>query len=247
PTPNDTNKRSTSQPATEDSGYESDAVSLDSEAEGRLEHLKADLPHLAKFYFSRSATKPCRIVLTYDSATPKLLLLPIIEKCAHQSLIHAIPGLGLCTQFMENILDANGKIVKTTNPDTGEEEDAKEPIITTQGVNLVAMRDNQHIINPNTIRTNSVHDMMKYYGIEAARVTIINEISAVFSGHGITVDNRHINLIADAMTQTGRYLPFSRHGVLKESSSVLAKMSFETVMGFLREGVLGGGEDDLSG
>ena len=233
------------QAGTEDSGYESE--SLDSEAEARQKNLKDEIPHLAKFHFSPDSSNPCRIVLAYDNKTPKLLLLPIVERCAHLSVIQSIPGLGTCTLYLEDILDASGKKVRTTNPGTGEEEDAKEPVITTEGVNLIAMRDYQDKLNPHTLYTNSVHDMLKHYGIEAARTVIIKEISGIFAGHGISVDNRHITLIADAMTQTGQYLAFSRHGVVSESSSVLSKMSFETVMGFLREGMMMGEADDLKG
>ena len=233
------------EPGMDDSGYESE--SLDSEAEDRQKKLKDEIPHLAKFHFSTNHSKPCRIVLTYDHNTPKLLLLPIIEKCAHLSLIQSISGLGICTLFMEQVNDADGKKTMIWNAEKGEEEPLKEPVITTEGVNLAAMRDHQGVLNPHTLYTNSVHDMLKHYGVEAARMVIIKEISGVFSGHGISVDNRHINLIADAMTQSGKYLAFGRHGVVKESSSVLAKMSFETIMSFLREGMMMGEADDLKG
>lgn len=140
-----------------------------------------------------------------------------------------------------------GKAVMIKNPITGMEEEKTEAIITTQGVNLLAMRDYQDVINPHTIGTNSVSDILKYYGVEAARNTIIKEIDAVFKGHGISVDLRHLTLIADAMTQSGGYKAFSRNGVIRESGSVLAKMSFETVMGFLKEAVLFGEGDPLLG
>lgn len=89
--------------------------------------------------------------------------------------------------------------------------------------------------------------MLRFYGVEAARNTIVLEIGGVFKGHGISVDNRHLNLIADAMTQGGSYEAFSRHGLIKNSGSVLAKMSFETVFGFLKEAVLDGDADTLMG
>ena len=49
------------------------------------------------------------------------------------------------------------------------------------------------------------------------------------------------------MTQSGGYKAFNRMGIVKEQASPLAKMSFETVMGFLREAVLDGEMDDLKG
>ncbi|KIV94969.1 hypothetical protein PV10_02682 [Exophiala mesophila] len=244
-------KRTLKQPQTlreqdpDDSGEASNDP--DSEAEAEETRLKQENPHLKRFVFSKYKGSACRIILSYDSSTPKLLLLPILEKCVHSSLIQNIPGLGVCTQFMEEVHGPDGKPVKAINKETGQEEQVKEAVVTTEGVNLLAMRDYQHIINPHSMYTNSVHDMLKLYGVEAARMTIIKEIDGVFKGHGISVDPRHLNLIADAMTQSGSYMAFSRHGLVREGGSVLAKMSFETVMGFLRDAVLYGESDPLLG
>jgi DNA-directed RNA polymerase I subunit RPA1 len=237
-------KPNTSQPLSEENA---DDVSTDEEEKAREDFVKSTNEHVTRFKFSRSRGDHCRIILSYDSHVPKLLLLPILEKCAHDTLIQSIPGLGMCTLYMEAVRDpTTGKNIMIKDPVMGLEE-KKEAVITTQGVNLLAMRDYQDFINPNTIATNSVSDMLKYYGVEAARSTIIKEIDAVFKGHGINVDLRHLTLIADAMTQSGGYKAFSRNGVIKESGSVLAKMSFETVMGFLKEAVLYGEGDPLLG
>jgi DNA-directed RNA polymerase I subunit RPA1 len=106
------------------------------------------------------------------------------------------------------------------------------------------MRDYQDIINPNRILTNDISGMLRYYGVEACRANIIREMDAVFKGHGIMVDNRHLNLIADMMTRGGRFTPFNRAG-LASSVSPFMKMSFETTVGFLRDAVLEGEWDDL--
>ncbi|KAK5464617.1 hypothetical protein LTS15_001179 [Exophiala xenobiotica] len=241
-------KQKKSQTLREQNPDESDTDDAeDSEEEARQDQLKASLPHVTRFNFAKGQGKSCRIVLSYDTKTPKLLLLPLLEKCAHIAVIQSIPGLGVCTQFMEEVHGPNGKPLKQINPETGKEETKKEPVITTEGVNLLAMRDYQDQIKPHSLYTNSVHDMLKLYGVEAARMTIIKEIDGVFKGHGISVDPRHLNLIADAMTQSGSYQPFSRHGLIKEGGSVLAKMSFETVMGFLKDAVLYGETDPLLG
>lgn len=225
-----------------------DSETVDSEDEAvdrdEEETLKTENLHLSKFKFRQDKGQTCRIQLSYDSNTPKLLLLPIVEKAAHLSVIQSIPGLTNCILVTEKVRDpiTNADL---KNPETG--EDVTEDTITTAGVNLLAMRDYQDIINPHTLYTNSVHAMLRFYGVEAARATIVKEIDSVFKGHGITVDMRHLLLIGDAMTQSGAYMAFSRNGVVKESGSILAKMSFETVMGFLKEAVLEGEEDNLMG
>lgn len=238
-----------------DSNSEMDTSDYDSEEETSLKVrqniLKEKYSSLKEYKFSNRKGRKARIVLSFSTSDPKLLLLPILEKAAHASVVQHIPGINLCACFMEPVIGPDGKPVKheVVDPSTGESkpEDLKEPVITTQGVNLLAIRDFQHVINPHTLRTNSVHDMLKHYGVEAARTTISDEISGVFKGHGIAVDLRHITLIADAMTHSGSYKPFSRHGLVKESGSVLNKMSFETVMGFLKDAVMFGEHDDLQG
>ena len=52
----------------------------------------------------------------------------------------------------------------------------------------------------------------RFYGVEAANRTIVNEIVGVFSAYGITVNPRHLSLIADYMTFDGTYKPFNRIG-----------------------------------
>ncbi len=225
-----------------------DSETMDSEEEAihrdEEETLKSSHPHLSRFKFNQKLGQTCKIQLSYNSNTPKLLLLPIVEKAVHTSIIQSIPGLTNCVLTTEKVQDqATGAAMR--NPETGEE--ITENIITTAGVNLLAMRDYQDIINPHTLYTNSVHDMLNLYGVEAARATIVKEIDSVFKGHGISVDMRHLLLIGDAMTQSGGYKAFSRNGIVKESGSVLAKMSFETVMGFLKEAVLEGEGDNLMG
>lgn len=67
-----------------------------------------------------------------------------------------------------------------------------------------------------------------FKGIEAARTTIMNEITDVMEGHGMTVDHRHIMLLASQMTSRGEVLGITRHGLAKMRESVfnLASVSF---------------------
>ena len=148
-----------------------------------------------------------------------------VEFACRETVIQFIPGLGACTYLAEK---------------------GKEPYVLTEGVNLLAMRDYQHIIDPTRIFTNDIHAVLTLYGVEAARATIIAELRTVFDGHSIQVDARHLNLIADVMTRGGAFAPFSRTG-MKNSVSPFAKMSFETTVGFLKDAVLEADHDDLKG
>lgn len=161
-------------------------------------------------------------------------MLNLVEDACHFAVIRSIPGLKSCMLSEE----------KSRNPITGEE--TISPVVITEGVNLTAMHDYQHMLNPHKIFTNDIAAMLRLYGVEACRATIILEMDSVFKGHGITVDNRHLNLIADMMTKGGGFSPFSRNG-LKGSVSPFMKMSFETTVGFLRDALLDADWDDLKG
>ena len=182
---------------------------------------------VSRFSFSASRSH-AKIQLEYSASSSKLLMLHLVENFLHSTVVHAVPGLKRCMLNKEN---------KYTDPLTGKNRD--EPSIETEGINIDAMRDCQHVIDPHRIFTNDIAAMLSLYGVEAARATIVRELHAVFSGHGISVDNRHLNLISDFMTRAGGFRPFNRLG-MRNNASPFMKMSFETTVGFLREAVLEG-------
>jgi DNA-directed RNA polymerase beta' subunit len=72
---------------------------------------------------------------------------------------------------------------------------------------------------------------ISYTGIEAARTTIMTEITDVMEGHGMSVDHRHIMLLASQMTSRGEVLGITRHGLAKMRESVfnLASVRIHTL------------------
>lgn len=48
--------------------------------------------------------------------------------------------------------------------------------------------------------SNHVMELLQILGIEAARSCIINEIAATMASHGMSIDIRHMMLLADVMT-----------------------------------------------
>ena len=202
-------------------------------AEEREGQVMKNCTDVTKFRFDEVNGEWCDITLEYDADVPKVLMLSIVEEALRKSLIQQIEGLGACTFVPdEEIVLASG--TKT-----------KLPVVHTAGVNLKAMQNYASFINPNTISTNDIAAMLVNYGVEACRATIIQELAGVFGGHGISVDYRHMNLIADFMTRGGGFSPFNRNG-MRGSVSPFMKMSFETTLGFLADAVMDGDWDDLS-
>lgn len=184
---------------------------------------------VVQFSFDDKKADLCTFTMEYDSTAAKILMLRLVEANARKAVIQSVDGLSACM-----VDEAASK-----TPDAALQ-------VVTSGVNIPAMWEYQHIVHPHHIYSNSVHDILVHYGVEAARNAIVLELQSVFGGHGISVDPRHLTLIADYMTRDGRYQAFSRMGY-RGNTSPFMKMSFETTVGFLKEAVLHGETENLKG
>ncbi|KAF2965812.1 hypothetical protein GQX73_g7762 [Xylaria multiplex] len=200
----------------------------------REERVKERTPSVSRFECDETRGEWCDFTLEYDSNIPKVLMLSIVQEAVNKSLIQQIPGIRSCVYVSNE---------KVADIHTGEE--VRRAVIHTDGVNLEAMQKYGDFINPNTIKTNDIAAVLRVYGVEAARQSIILELGGVFGGHGISVDKRHLNLIGDYMTRNGTFTPFNRNG-LKGNVSPFTKMSFETTLSFLKDALLDGDWDDLT-
>jgi len=126
------------------------------------------------------------------------------------------------------------------------DEENKEYMIIAEGSNLAAVLQVEGVDIRRT-RTNNISEILEVLGIEATRTAIIEEMSNVLSEQGLDVDIRHIMLIADAMTLTGRLRQVGRHGVAGEKASVLARAAFEVTVKHLTDAAMRGEVDDLRG
>ena len=80
-----------------------------------------------------------------------------------------------------------------------------------------------------------------------ARATIMKEIDYTMSSHGMSIDKRHIMLLADLMTCRGEVLGITRHGLAKMKESVLMLASFEKTSDHLFDAAYHGQEDAING
>jgi len=97
------------------------------------------------------------------------------------------------------------------------------------------------------VYTNNISEIAEVLGIEAARNAIIKEAFQVLDQQGLDVDVRHVILVADLMTSTGRIRQIGRHGISGEKSSVLARAAFEVTVKHLLDAAAHGEEDALEG
>lgn len=166
----------------------------------------------------------CEVTLAFSVGQKQVDFANVIRKAAEKSTIKEVK------QISRAFLIKNEK---------------DETVLTTEGANIEAMFAFESILDLSKLHCNNIHDMARYYGIEAANKTIVKEIVNVFKVYGIDIDPRHLNLIADYMTFDGSYKPFNRIGI-EHNTSPFQQMTFETAIGFLRSATLGGKSDSLN-
>ena len=121
-----------------------------------------------------------------------------------------------------------------------------EYVLIAEGSNLSAVIEIPGVDHTRTI-TNNIHEIAEVLGIEAARAAIMKEMKGVLEDQGLDVDIRHIMLVADIMTLTGRVRQVGRHGVVGEKESVLARAAFETTVKHLVDAAARAEVDRLRG
>ncbi|MEB3760417.1 MAG: DNA-directed RNA polymerase subunit A'' [Desulfurococcales archaeon] len=121
-----------------------------------------------------------------------------------------------------------------------------EYMIMTEGSNLAEVLRIKGV-DHRKVRTNNIHEIASVLGIEAARNAIIEEIKEVLQSSGLDVDIRHVMLIADLMTVTGKIKQIGRLGIAGEKPSVLARAAFEITAKQLFDAAVKGEEERFLG
>jgi DNA-directed RNA polymerase subunit A" len=125
-------------------------------------------------------------------------------------------------------------------------KEGQEWVIHTEGSNLGAVLKMEGVDKTRTT-TNDIHEVENVLGVEAARNAIIHEAQTTMEEQGLTVDVRHIMLVADMMTADGMVKSIGRHGISGEKASVLARASFEETGKHLLRASIRGEIDHLTG
>ncbi|XP_041671640.1 DNA-directed RNA polymerase III subunit RPC1 isoform X1 [Cheilinus undulatus] len=104
-----------------------------------------------------------------------------------------------------------------------------------------------HGVNGSRTTSNNTYEVERTLGIEAARSTIINEIQYTMVNHGMSIDRRHVMLLADLMSYKGEILGITRFGLAKMKESVLMLASFEKTADHLFDAAYFGQKDSVCG
>jgi DNA-directed RNA polymerase II subunit RPB1 len=94
-------------------------------------------------------------------------------------------------------------------------------------------------------RINDVKEAYKYYGIEAARQVLIDELNIGWKSGGANVNMTHILLLADFMAHIGEIISIDRHGLNKVDVDIFTKATFEKTMEYFTNSCLYNESDKL--
>ena len=98
------------------------------------------------------------------------------------------------------------------------------------------------------IVSNDILEVYEIFGIEAVAYVLFHEIKSVLSSDGSYVNDRHIHLIVQIMTQLGFIMPMNRHGLNRiHTTGPLAKSSFEETVDVLFDAAGFGEVDQIRG
>jgi len=127
----------------------------------------------------------------------------------------------------------------------GKYQQITQYILDTDGSNFLEIMNHPYV-DGNGILSSHVHDIYENLGIEAARATLLHEITNLFADAG-GVDFRHLGLLCDWMTRVGKLLSVDRYGINKQDIGPLAKASFEETEKILLKAALFGEVDPVTG
>ena len=117
-------------------------------------------------------------------------------------------------------------------------------VLDVEGTNLYELAVVEGVDATRTF-SNDIHEVNEVLGIEAARLSVYEEINEVFSSE--KVNYHHLAVLVDTMTFSGRIVPVNRFGMKKNETGVLAKSSFEETSKTMFEAATWADKDSMRG
>lgn len=220
----DEDERMEDQESSEEDEEEDDEMDQDEKDKQIVKELLKQTNMLTHFKID-DAKRRVRFTIQVEADKTKLLLVSLIEQLAEKFVVREVKGISRAA-----ILDAD-----KNNPKIR---------IQTEGINIPFAWSLRRYLDIDDMYANDIQAILKRYGIEATREVLRTEISNVFKAYGISVDPRHLSLVADYMTHSGQVQAMTRTGIANSSSPFL-KMSFESTMKFLESTSATGEYDNM--
>lgn len=120
------------------------------------------------------------------------------------------------------------------------------PTVITRGSNLNAL-SLEPGINVNTLQSNHIREVERFFGIDAASQTIEREWCDVLAINGANVGSRHVQLMASVMCFRGFVCPMTYQGICRDDEPVMKKASYEKSIDAFIDGAFSGKHDVVKG
>lgn len=178
-----------------------------------------------------------------------------MDRILNEMALSGIPEITKVTftTYEEGFYDTNTgakefEIEEYFDEKTGEKKkrNAKYWLLETDGVALSKVLGFDEIDFKRTV-SNDIQEILRVLGIEAVRLSLINELRFVLGSYGIYVNYRHLSTLCDVMTQRGILTSITRHGINRVDTGPLRKCSFEETVEILYEAAFFAESDSLSG
>ena len=135
--------------------------------------------------------------------------------------------MNIVLRGVKNIPKVNIRVVKNNVTWVKGNYESKEIwVLDTIGTNLLDILGFEGIDTTRTF-SNDIKEMENVLGVEAARESILSELTEVIEFDGAYINDHHKTLLADRMTSTTPMTSIFRHGVNKDDIGPIAKASFE--------------------
>jgi DNA-directed RNA polymerase II subunit RPB1 len=118
------------------------------------------------------------------------------------------------------------KILDSLVMDNGSFTKKETWVLDTVGTNLMDLLALDYIDTKRTY-TNDIQEIYRVLGVEAARQSILNEITEVIEFDSTYINFHHLSVLCDRMTCNDGMVSIFRHGINKDNIGPIAKASFE--------------------
>lgn len=212
------------------------ASNVDIDVEEKLVTIDLDAKALKKFkietdslksYMDRKVRSACEIegnTITIKGSTSSTLKdLMGMKELAISSIVYGIKGIKDVS-----VIEENGEFV-----------------IITDGISMKQVSRIEEV-DVERLYCNDITEIYDNFGVEAARNSIIHEIMEVVNSQGLSINERHVLLIADVMTYSGEPRGMTRYGIVADKMNVLTKASFETALKHVARGAVLNEENELT-
>jgi hypothetical protein len=131
------------------------------------------------------------------------------------------------------------------DPVEGVYKSVEQYLLDTDGSNFISILAHP-AVNGDSLYSTNVHDIYDQLGVEATRAILYNEIKGLFEDAG-GINYRHLGLLCDIMTHSGKPMSVDRYGINKMDNGPLAKACFEETEKVLKTAAIFGEMDPVTG